>query len=348
MSSDTHTHAAVTADQLKFMAEHYLPEARWTLGGAFRFDSSLRIINEFLAHSFPLRRPERAAGTPPCKWSLDWFAQRRPYDLATYGKMLDSYANKNFGVTLVFDNPYITEDMLHDGYANALVNEFYRRDRIRKNAICVASDLLAAFLRQRFPKLPVFCHANRLATESRKRTASLYNKLAHQYDRVCLHPSDAVRPFLYAAIDEPDRFDIIINDPCLRSCPVRRDHIRMLADMRQDPYDMEPMSRRARLIDRNACHDVDASRLKQKATCNLTRKEATALYAAGYRSFIVQSSQFRNEMTFLWDIFHCMLDNSPEISNKNALVTASAIAMLSLPKQKLASGLCGFSFSNYE
>jgi len=340
--------APITAKQLGFMLQDHLPEARWTLGGAFRFDKALGIISGFFAQSFPLRRVNRVAGAPPCVWSLDWFVQRRPVNMAEYANTLEAYARADIGVTLVFDNPFITEDMLQDPYALQLVSELYRCDRVRKNAVCVASDLLAAQLREACPKLPIHCHLNRLVAERGKRTASLYNTLAQQYARVCLHPLDAAKPALYTAIAAPERFDIVINDPCLRNCPIRRDHMRLLADMRKAPYDMTLAARRAQLIDRNGCHAVDASQLRQKNSCNLTRDESAALYAAGFRSFIIQGNQFRNEMTLLWDIFACMLDYSPDLCNKAALVAASAMAMFNQPKQQMPSGLRGFSFTNYE
>lgn len=340
--------SAVTAGQLAFLLENHLPDAQWTLGGAFRFDASLGILLDFLSKTFPLRKPARVAGTPPCRWSLDWFVQRRPVNLVAYAQQLERYAQSNTGVLLVFDNPYITEDMLEDSYALTLVSELYRCDRVRKNAICVASDLLASRLRQHCPKMPLFCHPNRLVAETGKRTPALYAKLAAQYDRVCLHPLDATRPALYTALQEPGRYDAVINDPCLRTCPVRRDHMRLLADMRKSPYDMGLMARRSQMIDRNGCHAVDATQLRQKATCNLTHEESAALYAAGFRSFIIQGNQFRNEMTLLWDIFNCLLDYSPQLHNKAALIATSAMAQFNLPRQQVLSGLRHFSFSNYE
>ncbi len=338
----------VTAEQLKFLLENHLPDAQWTIGGALRFDASLGIITEFLSSTFPLRMLVRVAGVPPCRWSLDWFVQRRPVNIAAYADTLEQYARHNLGVLLVFDNPFVTEDMLQDPYALKLVSELYRCDRVRKNALCVASDLLATRLREYCPKMPLFCHPNRLVAERGKRTPALYEKLSGLYDRVCLHPMDAVRPSLYTALKEPKRYDAVINDPCLRLCPIRRDHMRLLADMRQSPYDMELAARRSQMIERNGCHAVDAAHLRQKASCNLTHEESSALYAAGFRSFIIQGNQFRNEMTLLWDIFNCLLDFSPELHNKAALIATSAMAQFSIPQQKLLSGLHRFSFSNYE
>lgn len=335
-------------ENLRFLTRNYLPEASWTVGGAMRFDKSLLTINNFLSQMLAVRQISHVAGSPPCSWSLDWFMQRRPIAFDTYCSALEAYAKQNVGVILVFDNPNLSESELNDSYGLGLVQELCNRDRVRKNAVCVASDALATRLRAALPKLRIYCHLNRLVMEKGKRTAALYNKLATQYDRVCLHPADAVKPSITSALEKKEKFDIIINDPCLRTCPVRREHISLLSDMRRAPYDTVLMRRRSDLISRVACQKANPSELNQKASCNLTREEATNLYEAGFRSFIIQAQQFRNEMTLLWDIFHCMLDYSPEISNKAALIASSGMAEFGKPSDALPSGLRQFSFTNYE
>jgi hypothetical protein len=274
--------------------------------------------------------------------------QRRPIAFNAYCNALEAYAKQNVGVILVFDNPNLSEAELNDSYCLGLVQELYNRDRVRKNAVCVASDALAARLRAALPKLRIHCHLNRLVMEKGKRTPALYNKLATQYDRVCLHPADAVKPSITSALENKEKFDIVFNDSCLRTCPVRREHLSLLADMRREPYNTELMRRRSDLIARVACQKMAPAALAQKASCNLTRDEATALYEAGFRSFIIQAQQFRNEMTLLWDIFHCMLDYSPELCNKAALIASSGMAEFGKASSDLPSGLRQFSFTNYE
>lgn len=335
-------------ENLRFLTREYLPEARWTVGGALRFDNSLLIISRFLRSNIELRNFDCVAGCPPCPWTLDWFVQRRPIAYDAYCNALETYARQQTGVILVFDNPNLTGADLDNPYCLGLVEELHKRDRVRKNAVCVASDALASHLRAALPSLKIHCHPNRLVMEKSKRCAALYNKLTKLYDRVCLHPADAARPSITQALEDKSKFDIIINDPCLRNCPVRREHISLLADMRRAPYDTSLMRRRSDLISRVGCQKTSPGELQQKASCNLTRDEATALYAAGFRSFVIQAQQFRNEMTLLWDIFQCMLDYSPEISNKAALIAASAMADFGKAKETLPSGLLQFSFTNYE
>lgn len=348
MSSKETQTKEILAEKLRELTADYLPDASWTIGGAFRFDTSLQTIITGFASFFPVRKPHSVAGTIACAWSLDWFVQRRPMPLAEYAQLLETYAQLQQGVMLIFDNPFITPEQLNDSYALTLVDELYKRDRIRKNTVCVASDALAEHLRARLPHLPIICHPNRLVCEQGRRTTQLYNTLLQKYDRIFLHPTDATRPAIYSGIADISKVHVVINDPCHRTCPVRREHMRLLAEMRRNPYNTALMSQREALITRNGCHKIDAQNLQQKLSCNLTRDEAQTLYAAGVRSFTVQSNQFRNEMTLLWDIFQCMLDYSPHIDNKAAVIATSLMAQFGAPSNTMPSGLRKFSFSNYE
>lgn len=326
----------------------YLPQARWTVGGAFRYDSSLQKVLGILLQLGELFPITHVAGSMPCSASLDWFVQRRPLTMDAYTTALETYAKLGVGVVLVLDNPDIAPDSLEDPYIALLIDELYKRDRLRCNAVSVASDALAERIRGLCPKLPIHCHPNRLVMERGRRTPALYNRLAALYNRVCLHPADASRPAIYTALDEPERYDAVANDPCLRLCPVRSEHIRLLSRMRRAPYDTQLMMQRSNLIDRTGCQRMVPGELQQKTTCNLTRAELTALHTAGFRRFIIQSQQFRNEMTLLWDIFRCLSNDDPVLSNKMALIASGTMAEFGKAQYRLPSGLRGFSFSNYE
>lgn len=334
-----------------FLTSSYLPQAEWTVGGAFRFDSSLQTLIGFLKNQVGAYRITQAAGAPPCLWSLDYFVQRRPLHYRDYCQALENYAALGVGVTLVFDNPFLEDDVLEDGYGMLLVQELYKRDRLRRNAVCVASDKLAAKIRSFCPQLPLHCHFNRLAAESKPRTPELYRALAAQYDSVCLHPADGGNAELIRALTEtgdPRRWAVVVNDPTLREAPMRSDHLQLLAHMRRAPYNAMLMGLRAGLIDHEGEQNPAKLLAEGKSTCNLTRGETKALYAAGVRCFILQSQLFRNEMTLLWDILHSIPDNDPAISNKRALVAGSAMAEFGQPGSDLPSGLKHFSFSDYE
>lgn len=329
---------------LHALVADYMPESYWILEGAFRFDASVRQLHKSTAMGPSFRRFWQVAGAAPCLWSLDWGAQRRVFSQNEIIALLKAYQQDHLGVTLIFDNPYVTEEMLGDVYAHMLVEELQNHNPEGRAALCVANDALAEMLKQRYPKLPVICHYNRLVAENGRRTPALYESLCKLYNRVMLHPADAARPALYKALKEPLRYDVVINDSCLRTCPVRREHMRLLAQLRGRPYDSDLIVQNQMLIDRVACRKPEAPVAGAKVRGFLTRNEALSLYEAGFRAFFVQGTQYRNEMTLLWDYLRCALDWQPVLSNKTAHIATSALASLKQHTPTLTSGLRFFDF----
>lgn len=81
--SDTEQDPEAINDQealkrLAYLTENYVPEATWTVGGAFRYDRSLKLVGNYLGAHLGVRRMDNVMGAPPCLWTLDWFVQRRP------------------------------------------------------------------------------------------------------------------------------------------------------------------------------------------------------------------------------------------------------------------------------
>lgn len=329
---------------LHALVADYLPESYWILEGAFRFDASVRQLYRNTALGPGFRKLCQVAGAPPCLWSLDWGEQRRVLAQNEVIALLKEYAQLHLGVTLIFDNPYVTGEVLDDVYGHMLVSELQNHGEAGRVALCVANDALADCLRQRYPQLPLICHYNRLVAESGRRTPALYESLCKRYNRVMLHPADAARPALYRALKGPERFDVVINDSCLRTCPVRREHMRLLAQRRRCPYESGCMVQEQLLVERIGCRKAEAPALETKARGFLTRREAQDLYAAGFRAFFVQGAQYRHEMTLLWDYLRCALDDQPALSNKTAQIAASALSGLKPHAPALTSGLRSFDF----
>ncbi len=340
---------AVTG-KLAYLSKDYMPDAVWTIEGIFRHDYSVYQLVHYLTHAIPLGRFSRLTGAVPCLWSLDWFEQRRPIDLPHFAGLLNNHLKLNLGLTLIFDNPFIKEEDLDNHYALSLVTELCRNNPHKKNAVSVANDMLAEHLRSQYPDLELHCHVNKIGAEPETvtRSADYYNKLLTRYQRVCLHPDDAFNPNIYTAISDMARVDIIVNDTCLRGCPLRKKHLELLDDKRRHPYVADHRQRRLELQSSAGCLNAFSHAPHEKTGNTLTKKECRALYDAGYRSFIIQSHRFRNEMTLMWDIFQCMFAPTPAISNKLALLISSTLGNLRPAKNIPASGLKSFSSLNYD
>lgn len=333
-----------------FLVADDMPDARWILEGAFRWDAGLIELSTQLEEQGAPRIVTQFAGAPPCLWSLDWHEPRAPYSLSRAAALIRQYAALERGLTLIFDRPRISPDELNDPYGMKLVELLVQADA-RRNAVCVANDELARRLRACFPKLPLICHVNRLVAEPGKRTPELYERLGQLYTRLMLHPDDAVRLGLTEQLSAPLRFDAVVNDPCLRHCPVRRDHLQLLSARRARPCDMELPEQMARLCARVGCLASPGAPLAPPGECRynfLTREECHRLYNIGLRCFHIQAQPYRNEVTLLWDALRCMFDWRPEHSHYCAAIAVSVLAGIGRHRAGLPSGLTRFQSSQPE
>lgn len=323
---------------LDHIVRDHLPQAQWMVGGAFRFDRHLMLLLNFLSTYFPPRAVGCVTGAPPCAWSLDMCGQRAALTMARCEALLAAYAQHQIGVTLMFDNPSIAPDALQDEFGHWLVQRLMEQNPTGRNKVCVASDELAAAIRQRQPNAPIICHANRLVLGSEKRTPSFYEKLEEIYQLIMLHPRDAVTPSLYTQLRHPERYAVVLNDPTPRNYPSRRELLTLLSRMRRAPWDYTLRQAREGMTGRTGLYAMENSG-------NLTMQEQQALYACGVRHFIVQDFHFRSEITLLWDTFYLLLSTQPEYSNKAALLASAALAHIREAQDRLPSGLNLFQFT---
>lgn len=334
---------------LDLLTRDRFPEARWHLGGAFRFDFFLLHLVDFLQKQTPgLFLLSGVGGAPPCLWSLDWFRQRPLVNFQDFNRRLEDYARVGMGVTVEFDSPMIGDDELGDAAANRLLQELYQRDRVRKNAVSVANDKLACHIHRELPKLPLHAHVNRAVMETCKRTAAFYNRLAENYDLVALHPADCRDGKLLDGLQEPSRFMAVVNDTCLRGCPVRREHMALLAQLRRRPLSAELSAGRARFLQMSGCESIDPAAPRQDRTLLMPEHAIKSLYERGIVHLIVQDASLRNETAVIWETLRAMFGSSPELGHKIGCLLSSFMAGCAPSTKKLPSGLGRFSFGNYE
>lgn len=321
----------------------HMPSAAWMVGGAFRFDSHLLTICHFLNTYYPPRAVACVAGTPPCAWALEMRGARAMLSLERYVSLLRFYAEYKVGVVLVFDNPALAADSLQDVYAHRLVSTLLEsaHNPTNRNAVCVASDELAACLHERYPQLRIICHPNRLITAAVKRTPEYYEALEKKYHSIILHPRDAVSPALYTKLRHAGRYAAVVNDPTPRNYPLRRELLHLYAELHRRPWDGQLHQSLERMLRTTGLTDTSN-------TCNLTRNEEAALYEAGVRSFVVQASLLRNEITLFYDMMYHLLRTTPEHSNKAALIASAGMAHIRELEAEPPSGLNLFSLSDFK
>lgn len=327
--------------ELDHVTRDHLPQAAWTVGGAFRFDQHLIMLMEFLNQHYPARKATRVAGAPPCVWSLDVYGRRAPMGMDFCAEALGAYAQLGLGVALMFDNPLLPEGAVDDVFGNRLVQMLFSKqyDPTGLNAVYVANDELAASIGKACPQARIFCHANRLSMAREKRTPEFYEKLEQRYRQIVLHPRDAVSPALFSRLKNPWKYSAVVNDPVPRNYAARRELLQLLSEHRRRPWDYSIVEAKESLASRTGLFSIEN-------TGNLTCDEERALYDAGIRSFILQDFMFRNEITLWWDVFYHLLRTLPEYSNEAALIASAAMAHIRELADDIPSGMKLFKFGD--
>lgn len=208
-----------------FLADPAFPQVRWSLGGALLYDSALVEFLKFLRTEVPCITLRDVSGAPPCAWTLDWYSTRPLVPPGKFSAHVKNFVGLGVGFALDFDNPHITADMLEDAIGNTLLKAAATLSTMR---VRVASEALANHVRRAFPQAKLHAGANMAITADAQGNPNFYRRAAEKFETVTLHPHDAANAcFLEKLLaDIPaESLEIEINDTCLRTCPVRKEHL---------------------------------------------------------------------------------------------------------------------------
>lgn len=336
------------SDDYDFLKNENYPEAIWNLGGAFRHDELLcLILKQINGHLNKLVNLSEVNGSLPCLWSLEWYQDPIPLSPQKIIEILEKYAVQNLGVILNLNNPLINETHLNDIMGTLLLTHLFQHDRCRKNGVSVASSQLGAHINSKFPKLALHAHVNLIIAEEGQGNADYYNKLAEKYQRVAVHPDDAINAEFMSRLENKDRFEITLNDTCLQGCPCRKEHMETLGRIRMEPWNLALPAYRHDLLNKVNCEEVSLPEKNSRRPLLLTNNEIKTLYDMGYRRFRIQNESLRNEVSLAWQIIHALFTNRPELQNKVALAASACMILRKKTYTDPPSGLTDFNFSSY-
>lgn len=336
------------SDDYHFLKNENYPDAIWNLGGALLHDELLALIlKQINGHLNKIVNLSDVNGTLPCLWSLEWYQDPSPLSPQKIIEVLERYATQSVGVILNFNNPMLNETHLNDIMGMLLLNHLFQYDRCRKNGVSVASNKLGERIKSKFPKLAVHAHVNMIIAEEGQGNAYYYNKLAEKYQRVAIHPDDALNAEFMSQLENKDRFEITLNDTCLHACPCRKEHMETLGRMRMEPWNLALPAHRHDLLNKVNCEEVSLPEKNSRRPLLLTNKEIKTLYDMGYRRFRIQNESLRNEVSLAWEIIRVLFTNRPEVQNKVALAASACMVLRKKIYTDPASGLTDFNFSSY-
>lgn len=316
----------------QFLRHPAWPEARWNVPGALAFDSLLWRFHDFMLGNHGLPLLSAAHGSPLCQWSGEQIRRHSFVEASAMEPAVRGYATRALPLELCFTNAALAEPHLRDARGNFLLELLAKYNQAGRNGVEFTSDLLAAHVRCHYPGLRLVAGADKADADDGVGSLDYYRRQAECCDRVVVHPDDNLNPGLLEALEEKEKFEIVVNDPCLNRCPVRKLHWRMLSELAHRFFDSELEGRAARLCGENGGCDPQRLLLSpSERTLMLADTEIQGLYAMGFRHFRIQRRDGLGAAALVFDFHRLMFNPDPASSHRVARVFEELLRQMSQP-----------------
>lgn len=339
--------AEIPSSPLSSLFNENAPFAQWNLGGAFSFNRAL--ITIFCLSLSELNKSlniQSIHGCPPCAWNIEWNSAQPLMNPEKIRYWLTSYIQSEMNIEFIldFNNPFIPKHRLRDIMGNWLLECLTQISPQQKKAISVANEALAQHIRTQFPQIPLHASLNKIITEKGQGDISYYTKLLDKYTVIALHPADALNLKFMSQLPEKTRFEITTNDTCLQKCPVRYQHLAALSKVREDIYDITPLSAIEQYLQEASCTRPAGLHNSSSRDLSLSETELKSLHDMGFRRFRVQADTLHNEITYIQHLLDSLFSHKPELHHLIGF-TAKAFSMMKIPPlEEVPSGLSEFVF----
>lgn len=282
-------------------------DAEWDVSGAFTNDRELLLFHDFFYQVFGKKLITLVHGAPLFLWNSGRVLPKltcSPKQVCNAGK---AYLERGISIDLTFSNQLLTEAHLQDPLGNALLGFFARNNPMQKNGVILASDALYAHVKKNFPELKTVASIVKVACERGRGSLDYYRRLAEKFDKVMIHPDDAWNFDMLEKLEEKSRYEILVNEYCVRNCKIRHLHYKNLSSTALDYFGFSD-AKFEKIFQNNGCSDIgqlltDA----EHGVAALAETEISRLYALGFRKFKVQGRGMANAASTLFDLLRLTL-----------------------------------------
>ncbi|MBP3301912.1 MAG: hypothetical protein J6L64_02105 [Opitutales bacterium] len=283
------------------------PDAFWDVSGAFVNDRELLLFHDFFLQTTGIKILKLVHGSPLFLWNS---GRVLPRAACTAEQMRDAglaYARRGIAVDLTFTNHLLKEEHVSDPTGNALLNFFERQNPTGNNAVICASDALFEHVGKNYPKLKRVSSILKVTVENGRGNADYYRKLAERFDKVMVHPDDSTNFEMLAQLEDKDRYEILVNEYCIRGCKIRPWHYKYLSSLAMNYFGHVDQKFDERWKN-NGCSDLNVLVGDPERNCAaLTQDEIKRLYDLGFRKFKVQGRGMLNGAGVLYDLLRLAL-----------------------------------------
>lgn len=279
----------------------------WDVSGAFVNDRELVGFYDYCKLLLGFEAFNIVHGSPLCEWNSGRVLKhmlREAEEIRTAGL---EYARRNIAVYLTFTNLLLQEKQMKDPLGNAVCTFFSRHNPTGRNAVILANDLLREHIRREYPALRLVSSILEITHGGGKGRLDVYKRLADEYDEVMVHPDDVLNYDLLEKIEDKERHILLINEYCIRNCPIRPLHYRSLSESALSfmSYDSAPFE--AKQV-ANGCRSLYTLLTdEKKSVLALNTPEISRLREMGFRHFKVQGRGHANASAILFDLLRLVL-----------------------------------------
>ena len=293
------------------------PDAVWDVSGAFVNDRELIGFYDFCKYLLNFEAFNIVHGSPLCEWNSGWVLKHMMRDAEEVRTAGLEYEKRHIAVYLTFTNLLLQEKHLKDSFGNAICIFFSRHNPTGKNAVILANDVLRQHIRQEYPTLRLISSILKITNGSSKGKLDVYKRLADEYDEVMVHPDDVLNYDLLEKIEDKERHILLINEYCIRNCPIRPLHYRSLSESALAFMSYDSSSFETRQAG-NGCRNLHTLLTDEhKSVLALNTPEIQKLRDMGFRHFKVQGRGHANASSILFDLLRLTLRN--DLPGENAM-----------------------------
>ncbi len=283
------------------------PEAEWDVSGAFSNDRELLIVHDFFRKVFGVSIFGTVHGSPLCVWNSGRVIPKLMCSAEQIRDAAKGYFRRRIAVDLTFSNHLLTEEDCDDVLGNAMLKFFETNNSTKRNAVIVSSDILYNHVKKNFPKLKLVSSIVKIAVENGTGKLDAYKKLAERFDKVMIHPDDTYNFDLLEKLEDKERYEIIVNEYCVRGCKLRPIHYATLSKLSKNFFGTDTTKFDERMS-KNGCSDlVHLLTHPENGVAALSCEEIRRAYDMGFRKFKIQGRGMRNAAGSIFDVLRLAL-----------------------------------------
>ncbi len=291
------------------------PDAVWDVSGAFVNDRELIAFHDFCTLLLGFAPFNIVHGAPLCTWNSGRVLKHLMRDAEEIRAAGLEYEKRNIALYLTFTNLNLREEHLKDPLGNALLTFATNHNPTKRNSIIMASDALLQHVKANHPQLRTVSSILKITNGGGKGKLSAYQRLAEQYDEVMVHPDDVLNYDLLEQLEDKERYILLVNEYCIRECPLRPLHYSTLSQMALDYFGFDG-SDFDKKQNTNGCKDIGTLLTHPRhSVLALNTPEIARLRELGFRHFKMQGRGHANGSSILFDLLRLVLRNDAPTEN---------------------------------